>query len=152
MIGISHGDKPKALYGGIEKLINEMENDIKNKKLKYQDVAIISRNKSALLQIRQILIEKHIPCVLSIPEMLVENQSVQHVAEFIRFLLDTTLDLSFAEYLQLLEYDIFQKKKNDALFYKYLDDKKIAFLDDYKKYTTDEEKLEFMYNKIEEIA
>lgn len=48
------------------------------------------------------------------------------------FLLDTTLDLSFAEYLQLLEYDIFQKKKNDALFYKYLDDKKIAFLDDYK--------------------
>ena len=152
LIGISHGDKPKVLYGGIEKLINEMENDIKNKKLKYQDVAIISRNKSALLQIRQILIEKHIPCVLSISEMLVENQSVQHVAEFIRFLLDTTLDLSFAEYLQLLEYDIFQKKKNDALFYKYLDDKKIAFLDDYKKYTTDEEKLEFMYNKIEEIA
>lgn len=152
LIGISHGKNPILEMGGIESLIEKMEDDIKTKNLKYQDIAIISRNKSALLDIRQILLSKGIPCILSVSEMLVDNQSVKHICEFIKFLLDTTLDLSFAEYLQLVEYDTFEKEKENALFYKYLDDKKIVFLDEYGKCKTDEEKLTFMYTKIEEIT
>lgn len=152
LVGITSGDEPIFEYGTMESLVNKMEVDIKTNGLKYQDIAIISRNKSALLDMRQLLISKGIPCILSISEMLVDNQSVKHIAEFIKFLLDTTLDLSFAEYLQLLEYDTFEKMKDDALFYKYLDDNKILFLDEYNHCQTDEEKLTFLYDKIEVIA
>ena len=89
---------------------------------------------------------------MSISEMLVDNQSVKHIAEFIKFLLDTTLDLSFAEYLQLKEYETFEKEKDGAMFYKYLDDQKMEILNEYNKCKTDEEKLNFLYEKIEVIA
>lgn len=152
LVGVSHGEEPKFIYGGIDQLVTQMEIDIHDKNLSYQDIAIISRNKSALLDVRQILLAKGIPCVLSISEMLVDNQSVKHIAEFIKFLLDTTLDLSFAEYLQLKEYETFEKEKDGAMFYKYLDDQKMEILDEYNKCKTDEEKLNFLYEKIEVIA
>ena len=152
LVGVTHGDTPKLMHGDIYKLVETIENDINTKKLKYQDIAVISRNKSALLDIRNLLIAKNIPCVLSISEMLVDNQSVNHIAEFLKFLLDTTLDLSFAEYLQLIEYETFEKEKDGAMFYKYLDDNKIKFLNEYNKCNTDELKMNFMYEKIEVIA
>ena len=152
LIGVSSGSKPILTIGDSTVLVNQLIDDIKNKNLSYRDIAVITRNKAALLDIRKQLLSANIPCVLSISELLIDNQSVQHMSGFLKFLVNTTLDLSFAEYLQVLEYDTFEKEKNGALFYKYLDDKKIAFLDLYNKCITDEEKLAFMYDKLNEIA
>lgn len=151
LVGVSHGTMPILKNGNLTNLVETVINDIKTKKLSYSDIAIIARNKSSLLQARNMLLEKNIPCILSVSEFLIDNQAVNHIADFFKFLNDYSLDLYFAEYLQVKEYEKFQKEKNSALFYKYLDDEKAKFLDVYDP-IKEEEKLTFILEKLDEIG
>lgn len=151
LVGVSHGTMPILKNGNLTNLIETVIQDIKNKNIAYSDIAIIARNKSSLLQARNMLLENNIPCILSVSEFLIDNQAVNHIADFFKFLEDSTLDLYFAEYLQVREYEIFQKEKNSALFYKYLEDEKTKFLDEYDN-KKDEEKLPFILEKLNEIG
>jgi len=146
------GEEPQFIAGNISKLVSTVIDDIKKKNLEYQDVAVIARTKAALLKAREEFIKAGIPVYLSISELLVDNGAVKHIVDFVRFTNDTTLDLDFVKYLQVSDYNNFEKFKNGAFFYKYVEDEKEKFLDEFESHSEDKEKLEFVISKLEKIG
>ena len=151
LVGVFHGEQPKLQYGKLVNLVDTVMYDIQKKNIPYSDIAIIARTKSSLLEARDILLANNIPCVLSVSEFLVDNQSMQHIADFFEFLIDNTLDLYFAKFLQVKDYETFMKESQKALFYKYLEDEKEKFLKEYTSYT-DDKKFEFILEILDEIG
>lgn len=115
------------------------------------DIALIARNKKDLLEIQKELIRRGIANVISVNELLIDNPVVQHLIDFAKFLQDPKASLSFAEYLQVADYEEFSKQTKHTLP-KYVENAMNAFQDDLDHCTSEGEKIKYVLDKFEEIA
>lgn len=115
LIAHKDGELVELLNGDdIRTLAERIEDDIKTGKLNYSDIALISRNKKDLLIAQQYFSLKNIPTVLATSELLIDNNKIKILTDFANFLVDPNMDLGFAEYCKLTDYENFssEEKKN----------------------------------------
>ncbi|AMN30990.1 hypothetical protein BFS06_12320 [Clostridium perfringens] len=127
-------------------ILNEIENLINNG-AKYEDIAIISRNKAQLRNFKKELEAKLIPSVLSVSVSLGDSIYVKKVIDYAYFLNNQSLNLNYLNFLQMLNEDVLNLSVDDIR--DYLDLK----LNEFKiKYNIDElnskEKLKLYLNEV----
>lgn len=115
------------------------------------DIALIARNKKDLLEIQTELIKRGLANVIAVNELLIENPIVQHLLDFANFLQDPKASLSFAEYLQVADYEDFKKQTKHTLP-KYVETAMEVFQDDLDHCTSEKEKIQYVLDKFELIA
>lgn len=115
------------------------------------DIAMIARNKKDLLEIQKELIKRGVANVIAVNELLIDNPVVQHLIDFAKFLQDPKASLSFAEYLQIADYENFKKQTKHTLP-KYVENAMNAFQDDLDHCLSEGEKIKYVLDKFEEIA
>lgn len=143
-----HGEKPVLEIGNLDKMAESIKKDIKNG-WNPHEIAIITRNKSTLITLQRKLDELDIPSIISVSELLIDNDKVKNLIGFTNFLVDNELDLHFAEYLQVAKNDDFN---NSSDLYQFVQVEKNKFLDEYDKLPDDVAKLEYFYKLLEPIA
>lgn len=117
------GDRVELFNGDdILNLCEKIEEDIKDKKLRYVDIALISRNKKDLLFAQNYFAMREIPTVLATSELLIDNQKILMLIDFAKYLVDNSATLGFAEYCKLTDYEEFVKHEKKDLA-KYLGEK-----------------------------
>ncbi len=115
------------------------------------DIALIARNKKDLLEIQKELIKRGVANVVAVNELLIDNPVIQHLIDFAKFLQDPKASLSFAEYLQVADYENFSKQTKHTLP-KYVENAMNAFQDDLDHCVNEGEKIKYVMDKFEEIA
>ena len=146
------GKLPKLIEGDYNTICKLVEEDI-NKGYNPHELTIISRNKSTLLNCKNLLTKNNIPNLITTAEQLIDNSNIKNIIGFSNFLLDNTMDLHFAEYLQIAKYEEFKKVMGDkAKLTKFIEDEKSVFLGKYLSLTTDKEQINFFYELLEELS
>lgn len=115
------------------------------------DIAMIARNKKDLLEIQKELIKRGVANVIAVNELLIDNPVIQHLIDFANFLQDPKASLSFAEYLQVADYENYKKQTKHTLP-KYVENAMEAFQDDLDHCTSEQEKIQYVFDKFEQIA
>lgn len=136
------GKKPLLYEGDLELIANNVSQAI-NDGFKPEQIAIIARTKSSLLKVQNLLEVLNIPSIMAVSELLIDNPKIKNIIGFSNFLYDNTLDLHFAEFLQIYKYKEFTEATDIISFIK---NEKIIFLDEYDKCESDEDKLEYVYS------
>lgn len=150
IVSEKHGKNPVLKVGDLNDIIELVEADIKAG-YNPHDITIISRNKKALIDSQNALDSLNIPSLIAVSEILINNPKIKNLIGFSNFLEDQTLNLHFAEYLQVAKNDEFEKAKYGN-FKKFIEDEKDVFLGKYTKLKTDTERLEFFYELLDNIA
>lgn len=152
LISKKHGDKPILFnVSTIESFVDKVMDAIVYYGYSFSDVCLIARNRKHLLEIQKFLISKNVPCVLSVNELLIENPVVKHLIDFAKYLQDLSSDLYFAEYLQIIDYENYEKQTKTTLG-TYVKTKKDDFEQNLINFSTEKEKIDFVISKFEEIA
>lgn len=145
------GSKPTLLAGDSSTIMDLVKKDILVNKINPHDIAVISRNKKALIDANNKLESLNIPSLIAVSEILIDNPKVKNLIGFSNFLLDDTLDYHLAEYLQIIKNKEFEKAKLGD-FKKFIDKEKLVFMAKYSACKTDVEQLEFFFKILNEIS
>lgn len=70
-----------------------------------EDIAIITKTKDELIQLRNALTRAGIPCIIDIPEVLSKNHTLKLFVGFAEFLLDPTFNHGFLYYMLLSDFN-----------------------------------------------
>lgn len=151
LINNTHGNTPTLITGDISSLIEQVKADIQTG-ASPSDICIISRNKRELLQMQKKLHELNIPSILALSEKIIENDRVKNIIGYSNFLCDSSLNLHFAEYLQVTDFKNFSKAKDSNTLSGYINNKKDAFLKEYMQCKYPIDKVNFFYSTLEEVA
>lgn len=116
------------------------------------DICVISRSKKELLDIQKELTKLDIPSIIDVSELLIDNDKVKNIISYSKFLLDTKLDLHFAEYLQVVKNDEFNSAFNTSNLAKFVADEKDKFLAKFSLCKNNAEQINFFYQSIEDVA
>lgn len=152
LIGQKSGNKPSLFcLDNVMGFVDKMIDAIMYYGIEFSDVALIARNKKELLEMQQLLIARNIPCVMSVSELLIDNPVVQHLIDFAKFLQDFTSDLYFAEFLQVYDWDNFEKQSKSTLE-SYVRTHLDIFMQEMQYCNTEDEKIQLVYDKFEKLA
>jgi Superfamily I DNA and RNA helicases len=80
------------------------------------EIGVIARTKAELLEVEKALKTEGVPCLLAVTELLKDNNKVKNIIGFSNFLVDNTLDLHFAEWLQVSNYEEFSNVDDLRIF------------------------------------
>lgn len=144
--------KDVELFGAASESVfmDKIVDDIKTMKPEYHDVAIMSRNRRELLKFKERLDAEGIPSVIAASELLIEHPDTKIVIDFFRFLSNTNQSLYYAEFLKLQDPEEFSRNLHD--FSTWFKQKKQDFLDAYFKLHTDSDKIDFVFEILDDIA
>lgn len=148
----SRSGREVELFGAATEdvFMDKVVDDIKTQRLNYADVAIMSRNRRELLKFKARLDAEGIPAIIAASELLIEHPDTKIVVDFFRFLVDTNQSLYYAEFLKLLNPEDFNQNIHN--FCNWFNAKKKAFLDAYFALYTDGEKVDYIFNLLDDIA
>lgn len=146
------GKKPLLKNMGLTNISREIEEYVKLKGVNPSRIAFISRKRASLLKMDELLNNLRIPSVVSVPELLIENPKVKNLINFSKFLLDNSLDVHFAEYLQVIKTKDFDFALENNTLYKFIEEEKKKFLAKYNSLSDDLKKLEFIYSILSELS
>lgn len=135
----------------VESFVDKMLESILYYGYQFSDVALIARNKKDLLAMQKILIDKNVPCVLSVSELLIDNPVIQHLIDFAKYLQDLSSDLYFAEFLQISDYNNYMSQNKSTLG-TYVKTQKDAFEQELIHCNSETEKIDLIIKKFEKIA
>ena len=153
LVAQKSGAVPKLFaVKSVEEYVNKMMNVISYYGLPFSDVALICSTKKELLAAQQELTRLNVPSVIAVSELLIDNKVVQHLINFARFLVDPSADLYFAEFLQVYDNDTFKKMQAGPGFYTWVEQEKTKFIDTLDAFTTEADKIEYIYSLFEKIA
>lgn len=116
------------------------------------DICIIARNKKELIDAQKRLTTLGIPSVIAVSEVLIDNDKVKNIIGYSNFLVDTSLDLHFAEYLQITQNEEFTKAKDTNNLTTFINDEKFKFLAKYDTCADDKEKVAFFFNSLIDVT
>lgn len=148
IISLRDGEEPQLEYMDEMAIVNSIEKDIADG-IPKNEISVIARTKSELLVIDKLLREKSIPTILATPKLLKDSCSVINMINFTKFLVDTSLDLHFAEMLQVVKNEEFNKYKNSNLK-SFLNKEKEEFLQVYSNFNNFE-KVNMFYKILQNI-
>ncbi|NLZ35620.1 MAG: ATP-dependent helicase [Clostridiales bacterium] len=146
------GKKPLLKKMDLTNISREIEEYVKLKGVNPSRIAFISRKRTSLLKMDKLLNNLSIPSVVSVPELLIENPKVKNLINFSKFLLDNSLDVHFAEYLQVIKTKDFDFALENNTLYKFIEEEKKNFLAKYNSLSDDLKKLEFIYSILSELS
>lgn len=146
------GKKPLLKNMDLTNISREIEEYVKLKGVNPSRIAFISRKRTSLLKMDELLNNLSIPSVVSVPELLIENPKVKNLINFSKFLLDNSLDVHFAEYLQVIKTKDFDFALANNTLYKFIEEEKKNFLAKYNSLSDDLKKLEFIYSILSELS
>ena len=146
------GKKPLLKKMDLTNISREIEEYVKLKGVNPSRIAFISRKRASLLKMDELLNNLSIPSVVSVPELLIENPKVKNLINFSKFLLDNSLDVHFAEYLQVIKTKDFDFALENNTLYKFIEEEKKNFLAKYNSLSDDLKKLEFIYSILSELS
>ena len=150
LIASKTGERVELLNGtDILDLAQQIKEDIKAKKLRYSDIALISRNKKELLMAQNYFILHGIPSVLATSEALVDNQKIAMLTDFASFLVDAKNELGLAEFYKLTDYKEFVKAEKKGDLTSYLNTK---MLDLFKVMRTKKGAYHFFLTQLKELG
>lgn len=109
------GEAPILRQMGIDDIVYYIRSAI-NEGIPQNEIAVIARTKSELLEVEKALKLNNIPCLLATSELLIENCKVRNIIGFSNFLLDNRLELHFMELLQVIKYEEFKNAKDLKAF------------------------------------
>lgn len=156
LISTNTGDSPLIISNtgknnSIDTIIENINKKV-SKGTKLNNLCIIARNKVELIEAQKKLTTLGIPSIIAVSETLIDNDKVKNIIGYSNFLVDTSLDLHFAEYLQISQYDNFEKEKNTNNLTSFINDEKIKFLSKYESCSDNKDKLEFFFNSLTDVA
>lgn len=112
------------------------------------EIGVIARTKSELLEVEKALKLENIPCLLAGAELLKDNDNVKNIIGFSNFLIDTKLNLHFAEFLQITQYEAFTNATDTKLF---VSSEKNKFLGEYEP-LNEIERIGMVFKLLEPLA
>lgn len=142
MISKRDGDIPMVFKIGVVSNIIYLI----DKGVELSDICVIARTKAELLDINEELAKEGIPSVLAVSEQYIDNQNVKNIFGYAKFLLNNSLDLHFAEYLQMVKYKEFNENMDNLK--PFIEKEKKIFLDDFMNLSKEKDKIEFFYNSL----
>ena len=116
------------------------------------DLCVITRNKKELIETQKRLTTLGIPSIIAVSETLIDNDKIKNIIGYSNFLVDTSLDLHFAEYLQVVKNEEFQNAMDTNTLVSFINDEKFKFLAKYEACINDKAKLEFFINSLINVS
>lgn len=154
LISYNHGDCPVLIptyKNTVETIVENIQERISNG-AKPNDICIIARNKKELIDAQKKLTILGIPSVVAVSEVLIDNDKIKNILGYSNFLVDTSLDLHFAEYLQVVKNEEFSNAMKTNNLPKFIADEKDNFLAKYNALTTGKAKVSFFIKSLEDIS
>jgi len=154
LISSNSGNQPSVLFktkSNQADVVNSIVEKI-SEGVQANDICVISRNKKELLEIQKELTKLDIPSIIDVSELLIDNDKVKNIVGYSKFLLDNTLDLHFAEYLQVVKNEEFNSEFNTPNFAKFVQDEKAKFLAKFSLCTNNAEQMNFFYQSLEVVS
>ncbi|PLS18921.1 hypothetical protein CVD28_00535 [Bacillus sp. M6-12] len=150
-----NGSKPKLCsyrtpddeFTGIATTIEEKINN----GVAPENIAVIARTKSELLNIEKYLKERNIPTVLEISEQLLNNRNVQIMASLVDFFENMELEYNLLEYLYIFQEDRI-KDMNPEEVKQFVSMFKEELIDGYEGLEEEADKLNFYFDTVQQIA
>lgn len=151
----SDGEKPKLMafntqqdeYKAIANMIKEkLDNGIAP-----QNIAVIARTRSELINIEKYLAEHNIPTVLDVSDKLINYPNIQIMISLVDFFENTELDFNLLEFLYIFQGDKIESMSPERiqLFVEIL---KAELIEEYESLQTEEEKINFYFKTIQPLA
>lgn len=136
-----------AVDKDIKLIIEKIKEDIKNGTA-LSDICVIARNKKELIDFKKELNLSNIPSVIAVSERLIDNDNVKNIINYSNFLIDETLDLHFAEYLQVTKNVEFTQALKDNQLRDFIEKEKGLFFTKYKG----KDELSVFFNSLKEVS
>lgn len=152
LLSTNTGAYPVLIYNNTIDTITKLISEKVSKGTKPNDICVIARNKKELIDLQKRLNTLGIPSIIAISEVLIDNDKVKNIIGYSNFLVDTSLDLHFAEYLQITKYEEFTKAMNRKNLESFLNNEKSKFLAKYNSFSNDKEKIEFFFESLLDVA
>jgi superfamily I DNA/RNA helicase len=151
----SDGTKPKLCrystleeeYKGIASIVEEK---IKNG-VSPENIAIIARTRSELINIEPYLKERNIPTVFDVSEPILKNKNVQVMISLTNFFEDNSLDYTLLEYLYIFKKEE-MKRMNPEQIKQLVEQFKSYLISQYTILENEKEKINFYFDTIQKIA
>lgn len=138
-------------YDTISTIVDNIKSRI-DKGVKPNDICIIARNKKELIDAQKKLTVLGIPSIIAVSEVLIDNDKVKNIIGYSNFLVDTSLDLHFAEYLQVVKNEEFTNAMNLNNLAVFIADEKFKFLAKYDSCSDNKAKVSFFINSLLDIS
>ena len=116
-----------------------------------EDIAIITRNRSELFNLQAILTEENIPCLVDVPEPILNNKNLHILISFVEFFENPNTSYSLFEYLYSLKNDEFEAMTNDEIV-NYVESAKSRFLAKLNSLSTEESRIDFFFQSAYSLA
>jgi superfamily I DNA/RNA helicase len=150
-----NGSKPKLCsyrtpddeYTGIATIIEEKINN----GVSPENISVIARTKSELLNIERYLKEKNIPTVLDIAEQLLNNKNVQIMISLVNFFENMELEYNLLEFLYIFQEDRIKDMNNEEVK-QFVNMFKEELIEGYEELEEEADKLNFYFDTIQQIA
>lgn len=154
LVSSNTGVAPKLLFktkSNQEEVVNSIVEKL-SEGVQANEICVISRSKKELLDIQKELTKLDIPSIVDVSELLIDNDKVKNIIGYSKFFLDNTLDLHFAEYLQVVKNEEFNKVFNKAEFADFVKEEKAKFLAKFSLCADNAEQVNFFYQTLEVVA
>lgn len=140
------GVEPVLYKMGTEEIVSLIKDKIVDGTPLYE-IGVIARTKAELLEIEKALKIEGIPCLLAVSELLRNNDKVKNIIGYSKFLADTSLDLHFAEYLQVAKNKEFERAKDIKSFVLSEKESLLAYYEGLEE----PERVSLFYKSLEEV-
>ena len=146
MISKKRGKTPSlGVYNPVEIIKDKIKNGIA-----LNDICVIARTKAELLALNEGLNLEGIPSIVAVSESYIDNYNIKNIIGYAKFLLDNSLDLHFAEYLQIVKYDEYEANINNLKAF--VEKEKEDFLNNFMNLPNEIEKIEFFFKSLESVS